>query len=132
MKRTLFVLLLYPFISFFILSPAYAKSLKLLINEFGCVDEDKIRIKYSVINEQDFDRPNVMILFKILLDGKPAACEEVKVTVPKRADRSEEKEIIINVPCTGKSPSLKSGIFHNVKRYSIDKWLSDCPGKNSR
>jgi len=42
----------------------------------------------------DFEYSNVTLGFKIVEDGKPVACSEIKVIVPKGADGSEINEII--------------------------------------
>ena len=128
MKR--FIALFYTFILFIGLSltAAHAADLELVINDVSCVAEEEVLIRYGVINSKNFDLPNVSILFKIMVDGKPEACKEIKTLVPSGADGSEISETNINIPCKGKNVSLKYAIFNTSRRYRIIEWLSGCPG----
>jgi hypothetical protein len=108
-------------------SHAQNKDLELIVKGAECQEDNKIIIKYGVINYRTFDRPNVSILFKIMEDKKPVACREIKMTVPKGDDGSEIYETTIEIPCKDKNYGMQSTIFHSVSRYKIEEFLSGCP-----
>lgn len=107
-------------------TPTSASDLKLLINEYRCAEEG-VLVRYGVINQRNFDRPNISILFKISVRGKPVGCKELNVVIPKGANGSEINETIVKAPCRGKSFKLTTSIFHNIKKYKKDQWFSGCP-----
>jgi hypothetical protein len=108
-------------------SPSRAADIELDVKSAECIEDNKILIKYSIINYRDFDRPNVSIAFRIMSDEKPAACKEIIMVVPKNADGSKVYEAVIDKPCKEMDFHLESTIFHNVKRYRIENWFSGCP-----
>ena len=107
-------------------TPAFGGDLSLNIKGYRCVDEG-VLIRYSITNERNFDRNNVYVLFKVLVDGKPLACREIKTFVPKGADGSQIEEVILESQCEGKSFKLVSAIIQNTARYKIEEWFSGCP-----
>ena len=126
MKKNIFIISTVLLIISFSLYSARAEDIQLLIKEKNCTEEGVV-IKYSLINQRKFDRPNVSIAFMVMSEGKPLACKEIITVVPKNADGSDIKETFISVECKGKSLKLVSRVFHNTKRYHIDEWLSGCP-----
>ena len=106
--------------------PCLAKDLDLIIHEYSCTEEG-ILIRYGVVNQRNLDRPNVSILLKVITEGKPLACKEIKMVVPKGADGTEINEVILEAECEGKSLSLTYAIVQNYVRYRIKEWLSGCP-----
>jgi len=128
MKKNILFLIMFIFIGILFLTPSYAQDIELDIKSAKCLDDDdKIVIQYSVINYRDFERSNVSVAFRIMENGKPIACKELIMTIPKSSDGSEILEAVIDTPCKGKSFGLQSTIFHNVKRYRIEKWFEGCP-----
>jgi hypothetical protein len=127
MKRSVLFLFISFFISILSLSPSYAEDIELVVKSAECIDDNKIIIKYSVINYRDFDRNNVSVAFKIMEDGKPIACKEVIMTIPKNSDGTEIHEAIIETTCKERVFGLQATIFHNVKRYKIETWFEGCP-----
>lgn len=126
MKKISFLITSILILSGLFLSEAYSGEIELLTKDFECSEDGKIVLHYSLKSTYDFEYPNVTLGFKILEDGKTVICNEKIVIVPESADGSEVDEIIIDVPCSGKSYSLKSAVFYNIKRYKIDEWFSDC------
>jgi hypothetical protein len=130
MKKSIFFLSVLLYFTSPFLAPTYADDFKLIINDFAC-EEEEIVINYSVKNYINFDRPNVSLVFKIIKEEKPIACKELNVTIPKGADGSKIKELIIDAQCEEKSLSLKSSIFHDKanynKRHRVDQFFTGCP-----
>lgn len=126
MKKISFLITSILILSGTFLSTAYSGEIELLTRDFECSEDGKIFVHYSLKSTYDFEYPNVTLGFKILENGKTVICNEKKVVVPESADGLEVNEIIIDVPCSGKSYSLKSAVFYNIKRYKIDEWFSDC------
>ena len=109
------------------LSIAYSGEIKLSVNDVKCVKDGEIAVHYGLNNTFDFDYSNVTLGFKVLKEGKPVACKELKVTVPKGADGSKIYELKIDVPCAQESYSMESAVFYYVqKRYMLEQWFSDC------
>ena len=104
-----------------------AKSIELHIREFECREEN-VAIRFNVINNRNFDRPNVSLCFQIINQGKPVACRELRVVIPKGADGSKIYETIIEVPCGKEDYGLKCTVFYSAKRYQIEEWFAGCPG----
>lgn len=127
MKKIIIILNAVIFSCCLLFTPSYAKDLELVVKSTECQEDNKILIKYGVINYKDFDRNNTSIIFKIMEDKKPLACKELKVTIPKGDDGSVIYETTIELPCKEKSYNLESTIFKYVKRYRIDEFLSGCP-----
>lgn len=115
---------------FFLIGPfrshAHSGDLQLQVKDFECVEDGKLVVHYSIVNTFGFDYNNVSLCFKLVEDEKPITCKELKVTVPKDADGSQVNELVLNVPCSNKSYSIKSAIFFYTKRYKIEEWFSDC------
>lgn len=108
-------------------STAVGKDIEMVIKENECTDEG-IVIRYSLINGRNFDRPNVGIGFKVLVDGKVVACKEIRITVPKGADGTDVKEEILEVPCKDKAAKVITKIFgSSLSRYKVEEWFSGCP-----
>jgi hypothetical protein len=107
-------------------SIAISGEIKLVIKDFECLEDGKMKVHYGLVSDYDFDYPNVTLGFKVTDGKKTVACSEIKATVPKDSDGSKIEEIIIDSPCSGKSYDLKSAVFYYVKRYRIDEWFSDC------
>jgi hypothetical protein len=126
MKKISLLIIAVPLIIGLFLSNAYSGDIQLQVKDFECVEDGKIAIHYSLNNTFGFDYNNVSLCFKLVEDDKPVACKEIKITIPKGADGSEVKEIILNAPCSNRSLSLKSAVFYKAKRYQIDEWFSDC------
>jgi len=112
-----------------IVIPSYAQDqdIKLVVKKTECLDENKILIQYSLINTRDFERPNIVIGFKVLENEIPVACKKLTVTVPKGADGSEINEITIDRACKDTPFRLVANMFRNVKQYRIDEWFEGCP-----
>ena len=108
-------------------SPTQAKYVEMVVKDYVCLDDGNVRIRYGLINNRDFDVNNVILAFKILVDNKPVACKELKVTIPKGSDGSEIEEIFIETACKPKTFKLAYSAFHLIKRYKIDNWFSGCP-----
>jgi hypothetical protein len=108
------------------LSKAYSGDIQLQVKDFECAEDGKIVVHYSLVNSFGFEYNNVILGFKVVEDGKPIACNELKVVVPKDADGSQINELTINTPCSEKGYSLESAIFYYIKRYKIDEWFSGC------
>lgn len=116
-------------------STARARSVELIVHGLECPegqDGQKVLIRYSVVNNRNFDQPNVSICFKIVIDEKPVACKELKVTVPKGADGSQIYETVLEAPCGKESYKerydLRATVNHNVPQYRIEEWFAGCPG----
>jgi hypothetical protein len=109
--------------------PAYAqgRDIELLVKSAECLEDNKILIKYSVTNSRNFDRPNIVIGFKILENEKIVACKRLKITVPKNADGSEIYEATIDRPCKDRPFRLVANMFRNMKQFYIDEWFEGCP-----
>jgi hypothetical protein len=127
MKKYILTLTIIILAGVFPFSHSRAADIELDVKSAECLDDNKILIKYAVINYRDFDRPNVSIAFRIMSDKKPAACEEIIMVVPKNADGSKIHEAVIDTPCKEMDFRLESTIFHNVSRYRIENWFSGCP-----
>jgi hypothetical protein len=115
-----------PFLIGIFLSSAYSGDIQLQIKDFECVEDGKITVHYTINNTFGFDYNNVSLCFKLVEDEKPVVCKEMKITIPKGADGSEVKELILNASCLNRNLSLKSAVFYMAKRYRIDEWFSDC------
>lgn len=126
MKKLTYLLITFFVVTCTFISVSYSGEINLLIHDFECIEDGKLVVHYGLVNTFDFEYQNVTVGFKIVEEGKTIACSETKVIVPKGADGSEINEIIIDVPCSGKSYSLKSAVFYYTKRYIIDEWFSDC------
>jgi hypothetical protein len=126
MKKFSILLIAIPFLIGALFSDAHSGDLQLQVKDFECVEEGKPVVHYSIVNTFGFDYNNVSLGFKLVEDNKPITCKELKVTVPKGADGSQINELILNVPCSNKSYSIKSAIFYYTKRYKIEEWFSDC------
>lgn len=111
----------------FLVSSIQAKDIELVVSEYECIENGKVRILYSLINNRNFDMHNVVLAFKILVDNKPIACRELEVTVPKGTNGSEVHEILIEADCKPRAFKLGYAVFHPVKRYKVDNWFSGCP-----
>ena len=111
-------------------SPSHDSDLKLIIHDFKC-EYGEVYIHYSVINYISYERKNVSVVFKIIRGGRPIACEEQIITIPKNSDGTEMNEAIINIQCEEGSINLESNIFHeeieSSKHEEIEKFLSGCP-----
>ncbi len=127
MKKIILIINTVIFSCCFLFTLSYAKDLELVVKGSECQEDNKILIKYNVINYKDFDRNNTTIIFKIMEDKKPIACKELKATIPKGEDGSVIYETTIETPCKDKTYKLESTIFKYVKRYRIDEFLSGCP-----
>ncbi|HJX34424.1 MAG TPA: hypothetical protein VJ373_04540 [Desulfatiglandales bacterium] len=127
MKKYILILNIAVFSCFLLLSPSYSKDLELVVKGAECLKDNKILIKYSVVNNRDFDRQNTSILFKIVEDDKPFACKELKTLIPKGEDGSKIYETTIEVPCKDRNFNVESTIYQYVKRYRIDEYLKGCP-----
>lgn len=126
MKKIIFFFNIILLIAGSAITPVFGGDLELTIKGSRCVDEG-VLIRYSVANERDYGRNNVSIVFKVMVEGKPAACREIKTTIPKGADGSKIEEIILEFQCKGKSYKLISSVFQNVQRYKVEEWFSGCP-----
>ena len=127
MNKMIFLFLLL-FVFLLPLNAASAKDVKLVVKKIEKINEEEISLQYSVINTKDYDLNNMIIAFKILEDGTPVGCKEIKSTVPGGADGSDIKETNIKISGHGGKLKYKSNIFFwNTKRYAIDKWFSECP-----
>ncbi len=107
---------------------ARAANIELIVHGAECLKDGKMVIRYSVINDRDFDRPNVSICFKVMKDETPVAGRELRVVIPKKSDGSQVYETIINVPCEKEDFRIQSTIFYIEKRYKIEEWFTGCPG----
>jgi len=126
MKKILFLLIAIPVLACLFLSIAYAGEIKLVVKNFQCTEDDKIVVEYGLTNNFGFEYNNVTLGFKLVEEGKSVACNRTKVFVPKEADGTDIKELIITAPCNGKNLSLQSAVFYYVKKYKIDEWFADC------
>jgi hypothetical protein len=126
MKKLSILFMMIPFLIGPLLSNAHSGDLQLQVKDFECIEDNKLVVHYSIVNTFGFDYKNVSLGFKLVEDDKPITCKEVKVTVSKDADGSQVDELVLNVPCSNKSFSIKSAIFYYVKRYKIDEWFLDC------
>ena len=127
MKKIILILNIAIFSCFLLPCPSYAKDLELVTKSSECHKDNKVLIKYGVINYKDFDRNGSTIIFKIMGNDKPMACKELKVTIPKGDDGSKIYETTVESPCNDIDYKVESTIFKYVKRYRIDNFLSDCP-----
>ena len=129
MKKYYFILIAFIFTAGLLVTPSYAQDqdVRLVVKKTECLDENKILIQYSLINTRDFDRPHIVIGFKILQNEKPVACKKLTVTVPKGADGSEIYEVTVDRPCKDTTFRLVANMFRNVKQYRIDEWFEGCP-----
>jgi hypothetical protein len=127
MKKIILVLYIAIFSSFLSLSITYGKDLDLVVKGSECHKDNKVLIKYGVINYKDFDRNGTTIIFKVMKDDKPIACKELNMTIPKGDDGSKIYETTVEAPCSDIDYKVESTIFKYVKRYRIDNFLSDCP-----
>lgn len=130
MKKISFILIAVIFSCCLFIIPSYAqnKDIELVVKSRECQEDNKVLIKYGVINYRNFDRPNVSVIFKAMEDEKPVACKEVKSVIPKGDDGTEIYETTIDLPCKGRDLKVESTIMHSVSRYKIDEYLSGCPG----
>ena len=129
MKKYYLILFAVVFAAGLFLTPSSAqdRDVELVVKSTECTEDNKILIKYSLINSRDFDRPNIVIGFKLLENEKPVACKELTVTVPKGADGSEIHEITFDAPCKERTFRVVANMFRNVKQYRIDEWFDGCP-----
>ena len=127
MKKIILVLYIAVFSSFLSLSITYAQDLDLVVKGSECHKDNKVLVKYGVINNKDFNRNGTTIIFKVMKDDKPIACKELKVTIPKGDDGSKIYETTVEAPCSDIDYKVESTILKYLKRYSIDNFLSDCP-----
>lgn len=111
----------------FLVSSIQAEDVELVVNEYECLEDGRVRIQYNLVNNRDFDIYNVIIVFKILVDNKPIACRELEVKVLKGTHGSEVHEIFIEADCKPRAFKLGYAVFHPVKRYKVDNWIADCP-----
>jgi hypothetical protein len=126
MKKITFFIIAILILSCQFVSKAYSGEIELLTSDIECSEDDKIVVHYSLKSTYDFEYPNVTLGFKVVEDGKTIACKEIKVVVPKDADGSEMKELVIDTTCDGKQLTLQSAVFYRIKRYKIDEWFADC------
>lgn len=102
------------------------RDIELVIKEAERTGEEEVTIKYGVINRKNFDRFNVSLVFKILVDNKPIGCKEIRTTIPNGSDGSDIKETIISTLSGDKDFKLTSRVFYSTKRYRIEEWFSGC------
>jgi|WetSurMetagenome_2_1015567.scaffolds.fasta_scaffold140766_3 hypothetical protein len=126
MKKLSVLLFVIPFLIGPFLSSAHSGDLQLQVKDFECIEDNKLVVHYTIVNTFGFDYKNVSLGFKLVEDDKTITCKELKVDVPKEADGSQINDLVLNVPCSNKSFSIKSAIFYYVKRYKIEEWFSDC------
>ena len=119
----LFLIILTPFTGLFAQKPDLGVDIKDVI----CQDKGEYIITFGLLNNRNYDRQNVHIVFKIIKENKPLACHELKLTFPANADGTEEHELVIHTETTCEKALLNCQIFQLAKRYKIDEWLSDCP-----
>lgn len=111
------------------LNAASAKDVKLVVEKMEKINNEEISVQYSVINRKNHDLNNMIIAFKIIEEGVPVGCKEIKTNIPGDSDGSDTKETKIKISGNGGKLKYKSNIFYwNAKRYAIDKWFSECPG----
>ncbi len=106
---------------------ASAQDIELVIKESQCTDEG-IVVSYGLVNKRNFNRPNIRIGFKVIIDEKVAGCEEIKVDIPAESDGSKPYEVTVKAPCAGKTSRVVSKIFPaGLSRYKVEEWFFDCP-----
>ena len=127
MKKLCLLMILYLIITDLLLISAQAKDVEMKVKDYECLENGSVRIHYGLVNNRNFDIPNVTLAFKIIVDDKPVACKEIKVTVPKGSDGSDIQEIIIEASCKPRSFKLAYAAFHLIRQYKIDNWFSGCP-----
>lgn len=128
MKRIKFFISSFVVVTVLLLtSLTQAKDVEMIVKDYECLKDGNVRIRYGLVNNRGFDVNFVTLAFKILIDDKPVACKELKVTIPKGSDGSEIQEIFIEAPCKPKAFKLGYAAFHLIKRYKIDNWFSGCP-----
>lgn len=126
-KLNLFISSFLVITSLLLTSPTQARDVEMIVKDHECLQDGKVRVRYGLVNNRDFDVNNVSLAFKILIDNKPVACKELKVTIPKGSDGSVIQEIFIEAPCKPGAFKLGYAAFHLMKRYKIDNWFSGCP-----
>lgn len=126
MRKYLYVFIIF-ILSCLFVSSAYGKNLDLVIKESECTAKG-VTVKYAFINYRKFNRPNITVVFKVIVDGHPIGCKKINTTVPLGANGSDIKETLIDAPsCKGKDAKIIYRLFTgSAKRYLIDNWLKDC------
>ena len=127
MRKISLLISLFLIITSLLLTSAHAKSVEIKLKDYECLENGGVQIQYGMINNKNFDIYNVILAFKILVDDKPVACKEIKVTVPKGSDGSDIQEILIESSCKPGAFKLGYAAFYLIRRYKIDNWFSGCP-----
>ena len=105
---------------------AQGTDIELVAKGFSCTAEG-VKVSYGVKNGRNFTRPNIRIGFKVLVDGKPIACELVVTSVPANSNGDQITDLMVPAPCEGKSYRVESAIFgSSTKKYRIDNWMAEC------
>ena len=108
-------------------STAYGGNPEVLIKESQCTKEG-VLVKYGLVCNAKYDRPNITVVFKILDGGKTIGCSKINTTIPAGADGSDIEEIVINAPCEGKKTGITYRIYlGGTAQYRIENFESDCP-----
>jgi len=128
MKKILVLFIAVLWSGFILPNYSSASNIELRIREFNCLQNGNAVIRFSLINNRNFDYPNVSLCFVIMKEGNPIACRELRTVVEKGVDGSQIYETVIKTSCEPGSYGLKSTVFLNAKRYQIEEWFSGCPG----
>ena len=114
-------------LSCLLVNSAYGGNPDVILKESQCTEEG-VAVKYGLLNPDNYDRPNITVVFKILDGKKTIGCNRINTTIPSRSDGSDIKEILINAPCAGKKTGITYRIYlGGTAKYRIENFESDCP-----
>ena len=126
MKKNLYILIIL-LLSCLFVGTSYGSNPEVAIKESNCTKEG-VLVKYGLINQENYDRPNITVIFKILEGGKTIGCKEINTSIPRNSDGSEIEEVLIDAPCAGKKTSITHRIYlGGSAKYTIESYKSDCP-----
>lgn len=126
MKKYMYIFIIF-LLSCLFVSTSYGSNPEVVIKESNCTNEG-VKVKYGLVNQENYDRFNITVVFKILEGGKSIGCKEINTTIPRGSDGSDIEEVLIDAQCAGK----KTGITYRIylggsAKYTIESYKSDCP-----
>ncbi len=102
--------------------------MEIILSKSDCTNDNKILVKYGIVNTKNFIRYNTRVGLKIFEGDKIVACKQFKMEVPIGSDGSPDFETIIDYHCGEQNFNVIGMVSHNsTKQYKVDEWFEGCP-----